>query len=379
VKIERLEFFPILYPVAGYFKFFLGAHGARGRGAVIAKITTDGGVVGWGQSVPSARWSYETLETCLAVMRDYYASVLVGRDPCDIAGAERAMDEEIAPAFSTGMPLARAGIEIALNDLVGKLAGKPLAELWGRPRGGPIVLSWTLNPPTIDDLDGLIDEGRRRGYENFNIKVAPDPVVDVELARRVRARVPRGFLWADANGGYDLATALEAAPKLSDAGVDVLEAPLRPNKLRGYQALKKQGALPILMDEGIVSAVELEEFIGLGMLDGIAMKPSRCGGLASARRQLDCIAEHGLLWLGSGLSDPDIALAASLVLYGAYGLTKPAALNGPQFVTAQVLRAPLVVKDGRAVVPSGPGLGIDIDEEKVRDMAARTQRVLEGS
>jgi L-alanine-DL-glutamate epimerase-like enolase superfamily enzyme len=219
----------------------------------------------------------------------------------------------------------------------------------------------------------LIEAGWQRGYRNFNIKVAPDPKVDVELARLVRRRVPDGFLWADANGGYDPETALQAAPKLADVGVDVLEAPLKPNRISGYQALKRQGALPILMDEGVVSPVELEEFIRLKMIDGMAMKPSRCGGLVSAKRQIELIEEAGLMWLGSGLTDPDISFAATLGLYGAFGLAKPAALNGPQFLIADVLKTPIKIEDGCAEVPTGPGLGVEVDEDKVVELMKATQ------
>jgi L-alanine-DL-glutamate epimerase-like enolase superfamily enzyme len=203
--------------------------------------------------------------------------------------------------------------------------------------------------------------------------VGPDPQFDVQLARQVRKRVPQGFLWADANGGYDPAVALEAAPKLADAGVDVLESPIRPNRIRGYQALKRQGALPILMDEGVVSPVELEEFIHLGMLDGVAMKPSRCGGLWSNKRQIEICLENGLLWLGSGLTDPDISLAAHLGLYGAFDLKKPAALNGPQFLDGHILTRPLAIHDGLAEVPDGPGLGIEVDEARVVELMKKTQ------
>ena len=93
------------------------------------------------------------------------------------------------------------------------------------------------------------------------------------------------------------------------------------------------------MDEGVVSPVELTEFIRLGMLDGVAMKPSRCGGLLPNLQQIEIIEDAGLIWLGSGLADPDICLAATLALYAAYGLQKPAALNGPQFLTEDVLRS----------------------------------------
>ena len=63
MKIDRIELFPLRYPLTGYFKFFTGPHGSLGRAAVVIKITADDGTVGWGESIPIAKWSYETLET----------------------------------------------------------------------------------------------------------------------------------------------------------------------------------------------------------------------------------------------------------------------------------------------------------------------------
>jgi len=371
-KIEHIELFTVRYPTKGYFKFFVGPGETYGRGAVIIRITTGGGAVGWGQSIPSPMWSYETLDTVKIVLRDYLAPALIGRNPLDIEGAHRALDLALAPGFSTAMPIARSGLDIALHDLAGRLKGQSLSQMWKRPRGGPVTLSWTVNARTLDEAEEVIDAGYKRGYSNFNIKVAPDPKFDISLAKLVRKRAPEGFLWADANSGYDKTTALAVAPKLADAGVDVFEAPLRPNRISGYQALKKQGALPILMDEGVVSPVELSEFIRLKMLDGVAMKPSRCGGLAIAKKQIEILLNEGLMWLGSGLSDPDISLAAALALYGAFGLAKPAALNGPQFLTADVLTKPLHIENGSATVPEGHGLGIEVDEAKVIELMEKT-------
>jgi muconate cycloisomerase len=365
VKIEKIDLFPVRYPMTGYFKFFTGPHGSAGRAAVIVKISADDGTVGWGQALPIAKWSYETLETAAIVLKDYYAPVMIGRDPTDIPGAHMEMDKAIAPGFTTGMPITRAGIDLALHDLTGKLLGKSLAQMWNKPTEESITLSWTVNVTDIEDVGPVMEEGKKRGYRHFNIKVAPDLDFDVELAREVRRLAPQTFLWADANGGYEPDTALRAAPKLADAGVDVLEAPLRPNRISGYQALRKQGALPILMDEGVISETDLKEFIKLGMLDGVAMKPARCGGLASNKRQIELCQKHDLIWLGSGLTDPDISLAAALGLYGAFGLKKPAALNGPQFLSADVLKKPLRIQNGIAHVPMGPGLGIDVNEDKV--------------
>ncbi len=370
--IARIETFALMYPTVGRFKFFEGPKGRpAGRPAVLVKVTASDGTVGWGQSVPVPKWSYETLETVSMTLDRYLAPELLGLSPFDTEAVQAAMQRTIAPSFSTGQPIAKAGIDLALFDLTGRVLGQSAARRWGRKGKDRLTLSWTLNPRTLDEVEGLVAQGRARGYRHFNVKVAPDPKADVELCRLVKRLVPDGFLWADANGGYDEATALAVLPKLADLGVPVIEQPLPANRLGGYRRLKQQGALPILMDEGIVSSVELEEFIQLRLLDGVAMKPARCGGILEARRQIETVLNAGLMWLGSGLTDPDVSLAASLVLYGAYGLERPAALNGPQFLEGSVLKQPFEVANGELIVPTGPGLGVEIDESRLAPLRAR--------
>lgn len=365
-RIQRIETFPLIYPTLGRFKFFEGPQGRpTGRPAVLVKITAENGVVGWGESVPIPKWSYETLESVHSTISRYLGPELIGLDPADRAGIGAVLNSTIAPSFSTGQPICKAGLDLALADLNGRLRRENVARAWARPVRDRITLSWTLNPRTLDEVEGLVAQGQARGYRHFNVKVAPDPKFDLELCRIVKRLVPEGFLWADANGGYDEATALAILPKLAAIGVPLLEQPLPANRLTGYQRLKKQGALPIIMDEGVVSSVELAEFIQLGCLDGVAMKPARCGGLSEARRQIEIVQNAGLMFLGSGLTDPDFSLAASLILYGAYDLNYPAALNGPQFIAGTVLRQPLQVEGGELKVPTGPGLGVEIDEAQI--------------
>ena len=361
-RIDRVEAFLAYYPWSGSFRFL---EGSPGHAVVFVKITDDDGTVGWGQSLPVPKWSYESPQTALPAIEHYYAPALVGRDPLDVEGAHEAMDRALAPSFTTGMPITRAGVDIALHDLAGKLSGRSLAEMWGRPAGGDVVLNWTISVRTLDELDAQMEAAGKRGYRHYNVKIAPDAKFDVQVVKRIRRLAPDAHLWVDANGGYDPATALEVAPKLAEAGADVLEAPLRPNRIHAYQALRKQGALPITMDEGVVSPVEAEEFIRLGLVDGLTVKVSRCGGLLSARRQIELVRDAGLFWLGSGLTDPDVAFAASLALFGSFGLDKPAALNGPQFLQADVLAEPLSISGDVARAPTGPGLGIEVDESKV--------------
>jgi L-alanine-DL-glutamate epimerase-like enolase superfamily enzyme len=374
LKIEKIEFFPVRYPMVMRFKFFEGPTSGAGRPAVILKITASDGTVGWGESVPIPRWSYETLEASVSALQNYLIPVVKGRDPFDLQGIHAVMNKEIANSFSTGMPITKAGIDIALHDLIGKVCGKNLAELWELETPDDLVLSWTLNPKKLSEIEELMAKGHEHGYQNFNVKVAPDPEFDLEMCRLVKKNAPKTFLWADANGGYDLETALKVAPKMADIGVDVFEQALPANRLTGYQQLKQQGAMPVILDEGCVSPEDLEEFIALGCCDGMAMKPARCGGLVSGKAQLDILKKHNLMFLGSGLTDPDISLAASLILYGAYQLKYPAALNGPQFLGTSVLNTPFEVSKGRIRIPKGPGLGIEVDENKVKELTAKSRK-----
>lgn len=372
VKIQKIEAFPLVYPTIGRFKFFEGPKGRpSGRAAVLIKITADNGVVGWGQSVPVPKWSYETLETVYSTITQYLAPELIGADPRDTNTIQTLLKGAIAPSFSTGQPICKAGVDMALCDLCAKLSNQNLAKTWNRKGREKVTLSWTLNPRTLDEIPALIDQGQARGYKNFNVKISPDPKFDLEMCRTVKRLVPDGFLWADANGGYDEATALEVAPKLADIGVNVFEQPIPANRLTGYGRLKKQGAVPIIMDEGIVSAVELEEFIKLKLLDGVAMKPARCGGITEARHQIEIIKNEGLMFLGSGLTDPDVALAASLNLFAAYDLKYPAALNAPQFIDRSILKHAFKVENGELAAPTGLGIGVEVDEEKVKSLLVK--------
>jgi L-alanine-DL-glutamate epimerase-like enolase superfamily enzyme len=141
----------------------------------------------------------------------------------------------------------------------------------------------------------------------------------------------------------------------------VLESPLAPTQIRGYQALKKLGALPVLMDEGILSPVESEEFIALGMLDGIALKPARNAGLWPSVQIVNQLRARGLLVLGSGLTDPDLSLAAAMQLFAWGGITRPCALNGPQFLADRLSGDTLVPAGDTLTVPTAPGLGLTLD------------------
>jgi L-alanine-DL-glutamate epimerase-like enolase superfamily enzyme len=371
-RIVRVEVGRFDYPLVGEFKFFR----TPARPSVLVRLTDEAGVQGLGQAVPVESWTYETVESVESTLRHYLAGAVLGADPADLAEVHARMEYSIRPSFSVGQPLCKAAIDLACYDLWGKRVGKSVAALLGGARKTEIRLSWTINAASLDKSEKLLEQGRALGYESFNIKLGSPqtPAYDLDLVRLVRRFEPHGFHWGDANTSYDLDTALAQAPKLADLGLQALESPLPPNRIRAYQQLRRQGALPILMDEGIVSPVEVEEFIALGMFDGIAMKVARCGGLWNASRIVRLLEDHGLKLYGSGLTDPELSLAASIHLFAWAGLERPAALNGPQFLAERGTGAAQfrAVRD-RVSLPAGPGLGIALDARAERSFATAAQ------
>ena len=368
--IAKVDTYRVAYPVTGYFKFFKTTSGKLPtRDTVVVRITDETGYEGWGQSVPSHTWSYETVESAQSTIDRYLGPALIGQNAFDEDGIRQILDRTIAPLYTTGQPIAKAGIDLALFDLTGRILEQPAAERWDRPEGrDQITLSWTVNPQALDEVGELVAQAREAGFRNFNVKVGADAKFDVQVCTEIRRLAPDAFVWIDANGGYDLDTALAVAPRFADLGIAAFEQPMPANRLTWYRKLHKQRALPILMDEPIVSAVDLEEFHRLGLLDGVAMKLSRCGGLTESRKVLKYMEDNGLLFFASGLTDPDLSFAACLALFGAYNLERPAALNAPQFLSGSILSEPLAIEGDQATVPKGPGLGVRVAEDKLEEL-----------
>jgi muconate cycloisomerase len=365
--IVRVEVGRLDYGLVGDFKFFKGGV----RPSVLVRITDDAGMQGWGQAVPVETWTYETVESVETTLASYLAPAILGADATDLSDVHARMERAIKPSFSVGQPLCKAAVDLACYDLWGTRTGRSVAELLGGARSTRVQLSWTVQSPTLEGAAEQLVQGKALGYTSYNVKLgAPQtPEYDCALIRAVRDFAPGGFHWADANTSYDLETARTIAPRLAEAGFKALESPLPPHRIRDYQALRRQGAVPILMDEGIVAPAETAEFIALGMMDGIAMKVARCGGLWNASRIVTLLDEAGLATFASGLTDPDWSLAASIHLFARAGLERPAALNGPQYITDRgTLDAGFRAVGDTIPVPTAPGLGITADARAERSL-----------
>ena len=361
-EIVKVEMGRFDYYVGSTFKFLPpDPDGVRRRPTVLVRLTDSEGMTGWGQAIPSRHWSDESVETVMATLRASLGAALLGLDPERVGAVHERMATTVPNALSTGQPFCKAAVDMACYDLAARRRNRSVSRVLGAKDHRSLTLSWTVSAFSLEGAEAQLEEGRAQGYENYNLKLGPpqSPAFDIELVELVRS-YSRGYLWCDANTSYSPEQALELAPKLADAGVDVLESPLPPLSVSGYKALKAQGALPVVMDEGIVAPEVAAVFIELGMLDGIVLKPARNAGLWPSVQLVNLLRERGLLLLGSGLTEHDLALASSLHLFNWAGVTGPCALNGPQFLTNSLAVHPLRVQHGEIKVPEAPGLGLNV-------------------
>ncbi|MBI2298200.1 MAG: mandelate racemase, partial [Armatimonadetes bacterium] len=269
MRLCRLEAVPVRLGFRGVFRTSHGTLAVPGRTAehVYVRAETDSGLVGWGEARPSRKWSYETLDSVTSTINRYFAPALLGRDPLDLPGAEAAMSAEIAPGFTTGQPIARSGVEMALWDLRGKHLGRSVNALLGGGEQRTIQLSWTVLGSEPEAVAESVREGQARGYGNFNFKVGFGLDVDRAIARTVAELAPGTFLWADANQAYDLEGAVQASRLLAEVGVALLEQPLPINRYLDYPHLRRRSALPIGVDEGICHPSDLEQLLRARAVD----------------------------------------------------------------------------------------------------------------
>lgn len=363
--IAQVEACAVRLPMRAGFATSRGTLGTpeSGRVLVLVRLVDTGGRVGWGEAGPIPRWSPETVGSVLDAVRHHLGPAVTGREPADLAGLHLALDGAITPGRDRGMPIAKAGLDLAAHDLLGRQLGVPLWMLLGRQGLAAVRLSWTV---LADDPAASVRSGLEAGFQHFNVKVGLGSERDAALVRAVRELAgPRAFLWADANGGYRPHEGLMAARALAAAGADVLEQPFPPYALTAFQALVAAAPLPVALDESVTAPAELAEAAAGRALDLFVLKATRTGGIWPSRLCAELALAHGLGLLASGLTDGGLAFAANVGLAAALGVDRPCALNGPQLLGADVLAAGLP-RDGDMVrAPVGPGLGVEIDPERV--------------
>lgn len=371
MKIERIELFPVVLPLRSVLTLPRGASRtlAEGKQIILVKMTADDGTVGWGEAGPSRRWSPETTYSTYTTLKHYLIPELIGHDPFDIQGAHTIMNTELATALDPGQPVAKAAIDLALHDLVCKKLGITLQTWLGSKAQDGIELSYLVSVPDPEKAAEVTSAALAEGYKAFKVKVGHNPDVDIANVKAVMEAAPGCVVWPDANQGYTLSQALSMARAFENLGIEVFEQPIPMTDVYGMRKLLQRTSLSIVLDEAAMGIPYMVELLRREAIDGVAIKVNKVGGIHYARQMCDLARNAGMVLIGSGLMDAPIGFAASVHLFAAYGITFPADLNGPQHMSDDYLASPFPMDGKRALVPTAPGLGIEIDEAKLNSIA----------
>ncbi|WP_327327314.1 hypothetical protein OG735_35940 [Streptomyces sp. NBC_01210] len=163
--------------------------------------------------------------------------------------------------------------------------------------------------------------------------------------------------------------ALRMARRLDAIGISAFEQPPPANDIAGLRRLREHSPVPVALDESLRHPTDLATFVRLEAVDVAIAKVQRSGGLTLSRRLCSLAEDCGVRLMGSGLTDSDLGLAASLHLFAAYGIDTPVDLNGRQFIDSPYATETVRVEKGVAQVPDSPGLGVEVDLSVVRELA----------
>lgn len=361
MKIERATLREVPRTLARPFRSSAGVVSERH----VLILTLEGqGVEGWSECVApdTPHYTYETTTTAWHVLTEYLLPGAVGREvaePADVLAA--AVDVR-------GHPMAKAALEMAAWDMVARARGVSLAELLGG--GRPAVdVGVSLGMMPTEDLVEAVERHLADGYSRVKVKIGPGR--DVGVLAALRERFADLTLWADANSSYALAD----APRLQELdalGLGMLEEPLPPGALVDCARLQEQLATPVCLDESIAGPSDAAVALELGSCRVVNLKPGRVGGLAASLRIVDTLTHAGIpVWCG-GMLETGIGRAHNLALASLAAFTLPGDISASsRYWKRDIVSPELEVVEGRMAVPTGPGIGVEVDVERIEASSTR--------
>ena len=295
---------------------------------------------GLGEAAPYAFYGElrGTVEACL----DEFAGLL-GTDPFALESVLDAVEARVQHN-----PSAKAAVDLALHDLVGKALGRPLWQLWGLdPARGPLT-SYSIG---LDAPEVMAQRAREAAAFPI-LKVKLGTPHDLAIVRAVREAAPHARLVVDANTAWTPQQAVRLIRELARLGVELVEQPVAARDLAGLRYVRERSPLPLIADE---SCATEDDVVALaGCVDGINIKLMKCGGLRRARRLIDVARAHHLAVMGGCLIESSLAISAA-------GQLRPlldyADLDGNLLIADDPFEG-LRCAAGKLTLPAGPGLGV---------------------
>jgi len=365
-RIRSVEVFRVPVPFAHRFVLGSGAVGdpSRAGDVIFVKITTASGVAGWGEQRALPSWSHETAETIGIVIERYLAPLLLELTPFDVELFHQRATAALSPAVSSGFPFAKAAVDIAMHDAAGRIAGLPIHALLGGALAARIPLCSAVGVDTPDAVRARVVESA--AYHAYKIKIGGDVDADAAAVRAAADAAGDKPIWLDANQSYRPSRLRQLLTGLDDVGtIACVEQPVPGTDWGGMARVTATSTIPIAIDEGSFTATDLARNATLGAADMVVIKVCKSGGLRQALKTAAVGKALGLEILASGLTDGGIGFAAALHLFAQLELALPAELNGPELL-AELYVDGLEIVDAVATVPTGPGLGVTVDEQRIR-------------
>jgi L-alanine-DL-glutamate epimerase-like enolase superfamily enzyme len=327
--------------------------------STLIRLTTDDGLDGWGEVCPlGAAYMQSFIGGARAAIAEMAPS-LIGADPRQLDRFYGLMDGALK-----GHSYAKSAIDIAAWDLAGKAAGVPVSHLLGGVYRERFPLYCTVSLASPAAMADSVRERAQAGYRRFQLKVGDDWREDV---RRVNACADAArdseMLIADANAGWSQPDAVHFAAAFGGSGI-YIEQPCED--LETCAEVRRRSVCPFILDESMNSIEALFRARALQAFDGAVLKLSRLGGITRVRIARELMAEWGLRCTIEDAGGGDIVAAA---MAHCTASTRPANfLNGwltNVNVKEHVALDPPSHQDGYGFLPSGPGLGIDVDVERL--------------
>lgn len=365
MRIATIEVIPFAIPIRR--PKYLGLGSMARVDNVLVKIQNEQGVVGWGETAPWPVFA-DTVGAVTAAIQHHLAPVLLGEDPSRMEWLTAKMDATLA-----GHSSAKAALDMALFDLLGKSWDQPVHNLLGGMCRDRIPLSFSVANQDIDaDLEE-IDCLLAAGVRTFKVKIGVlDPHDDLERLKAIRDLVGADVtLRVDANQSLPSEHALRLLREMEEVGLDFIEQPLPHWDLEGTARLARALSTPVMVDESVFGLSDAMRVARQSAAHLVSIKLMKHGGLHASRRVIAVCAAANIANYAGAMSESGLGVAAALHLAAAsdnvrYGsdFYQPFYLH-----TRELLVEPLKTVDGQVLVPKGAGLGVQLDMDIVRELA----------
>ena len=353
----------------------------KGQTLMIVRIRMSDGIVGIGEGTTIGGLAYgpESPEGMKLAIDTYITPILLQSDPNRVGPAMGAINKAVQ-----GNNFAKCAVETALVDALGKRNRLAASELLGGRFHDRLPVAWTLaSGDTGADIAEAEEMLAKRRHNIFKLKIGRgDPQENIaHVAAIKRALGDRASVRVDVNQAWSEAVASRCLPLLRDAGVELVEQPVALRNIGGLARLARETCVAIMADEALSGPETAFQLAQLAAADVFALKIAQSGGLFATARVAAIAEAAGIGLYGGTMLEGGVGTAASAHLFSTFPrLEWGTELFGPLLLTEEILEEPLQYGEFSLKVPTGPGLGISIDEDRLsrfrRDRAERSFHIL---